>query len=131
MLHPAPRPPRHTLSPRTTRLLWIVAVLDMMDVAWMIAAGAWLDQASSPWTAITLGGRSQVVLALAAAGFVLLVGLGIATHGFNSATTIQLALLVVAGAISVVALAGALSAILLVLTGAFVVGLVFRPILRR
>lgn len=131
MLHPAPRSVRHTISPRTARWLWIVAVLDMMAVAWMLAAGPWLDHASQFTTAVTLGGRSPVVLGLALTGFTLLVGLGIATHGFSSATRTQFALLVVAVAVSVVSLAGGLSAILLVLTGAFVLGLVARPMFRR
>jgi hypothetical protein len=46
MLQQVPRPPRIVLSGRTRRLLWIVAVLDMMDVAWMITVGDWLDRTS-------------------------------------------------------------------------------------
>lgn len=131
MLHPAPRSMRRALSPRTARWLWVVAMLDMVAVAWMIAAGRWLDHASQFTTAFTLGGRSPVVLALALTGFALLIGLGIATHGFSSATRTQFTLLVVAVAVSVVCLAGGLSAILLVLTGAFVLGLIARPLFRR
>jgi len=43
---PTPQPSRMELSARTARRLWIVAMLDMITVAWMIAAGNWFDQTS-------------------------------------------------------------------------------------
>jgi hypothetical protein len=77
------RPTTVTLSERTTRILWIVAVLDMMAVAWMIAAGDWLDQKTSGFAeVITLGGHHRLVLILAAVGFVMLAGLAVLTDGF-------------------------------------------------
>jgi hypothetical protein len=123
---------RRALSERTARLLWVVAVLDMMAVAWMIAAGDWLDQQTSGFAeVITLGGNHRLVLILAAAGFLMLAGLAMVTDGFSFASRLEIALLTVAGTISVVALAGALSAILLLGAAALLLGfagrLLFRP----
>ena len=125
------KPARIALSERAARRLWVVAILDLVVVAWMIAAGSWLDRASSVTTVMTLGGRHWLVLAMASGGLVLLVGLAIATQGFTSATRLQQALITLACAISVVALAGALSTVLLMITAALVLGLVLRPIFRR
>jgi hypothetical protein len=125
------RRPHVALSRRANRLLWIVAVLDMMAVAWMIAAGDKLDDASTLGAIATLGGRPAVVLGLALGGFLLLTALAVVTDGFSSASRLQLGLAIGACALSVVALAGALSVFLLLITGALVLGFVARPLRRR
>ena len=122
---------RTHLSERAARRLWVLAILDMVVVAWMIAAGPWLDRASTVTTVITLGGRHWLVLAMASAGFVLMVGLAIVTQGYMTVTRLQRALITLACAVSVVALAGALSTVLLMITAALVLGLALRPIFRR
>jgi hypothetical protein len=126
------QPTKVTLSERTARRLWVVAVLDMMAVAWMIAAGDWLDQKTSEFVeVITLGGHPRLVLILAAVGFVMLAGLAVLTDGFTSASRLEIALLTIACTISVVALAGALSAILLLVVAAMLLGFVGRLPFRR
>ena len=124
MLRPAQnRATKVTLSERAGRWLWIVAVLDMMAVAWMIAAGDWLDQKTAGFAqVITLGSRHWLVLILAAVGFVMLAGLAVLTDGFTSASRLEIGLITIACAISVVALAGALSAILLLVVAALLLG---------
>ena len=124
MLRPAQnRATKVRLSERAGRWLWIVAVLDMMAVAWMIAAGDWLDQKTSGFAeVITLGGHHRLVLILAAVGFVMLAGLAVLTDGFTSASRLEIGLITIACAISVVALAGALSAILLLVVAALLLG---------
>ena len=124
------RAARVALPPRAIRVLWIVAVLDMMAVAWMVAAGEALD-GSSTFRIATLGGRSPLVLGLALGAFLLLTVLAVITDGFSSATRLQLGLTVVACAVSVGALAGALSVLLLLVTGALVLGFVARPLRGR
>ena len=120
---------RVELAPRVRWLLWIVATLDVALLAWVFSVGAWLD--TSPLTsAVTLGGRHELVLGLAAAGFLMLAGLAIITDGFSSANRIQVGLTVLAGLVSVIALAGALSTLLLLATGAIVMGFVLRPLRR-
>ena len=124
MLQPAEkRPTKVTLSERAGRWLWIVAVLDMMAVAWMIGAGDWLDQKTAGFAeVITLGGRHWLVLILAAVGFVMLAGLAVLTDGFTSASRLEIGLITIACTISVVALAGALSAMLLLVVAALLLG---------
>lgn len=113
-------------------LLGSLAVLDMMVIAWMITpAGEWLDDALTLTAVATLGGRHELVLGLAAAGFMMLAGLAALTDGFTSATRVQIAFVVLAGTVSVVALAGAMSVLLLLVTGALVLGFVARPLRRR
>jgi len=109
------------------RALWAVAVLDMAEVAWVLVLGDWLDNASPITSVMTLGGRHNLVLGLAAAGFLLLMALAWPTQGFREAGRIQLGLIIVGCTVSIVALAGALSALVLVLIVAFALGLLFRP----
>ena len=105
VLRQARQPTKITLSERTARCLWVVAVLDMMAVAWMIAAGDWLDQRTSGFAeVITLGGHHLLVLILAAVGFVMLAGLAVLTDGFTSAGRLEIALLTIACTISVLSL---------------------------
>jgi hypothetical protein len=121
---------RITVSAQAARCLWVVAVLDMVGLAWMLVLGEWLDHASPVTAVMTLGGRHLLVLTLSGIGFLLLMASAWPTHGFRQASKVQLGLIIVGCALSIVALAGALSAILLVLTGALVLGLVIRPLFR-
>lgn len=123
--------PSDQSMPRAAPWLWSAAVLDMAAVAWMFAAGDWLDHASRVTTVMTLGGHHRLVLVLASVGFVMLTGLAALTRGFTSANRGHVAFIIIAGAVSVVALAGALSVIVLVLTAALVLGFAARPLVRR
>jgi hypothetical protein len=126
------RPTKITLSEPNVRRLWIVPVLDMAAVAWMIAAGDWLDQRTSRFAqVITLGGHHWLVLILAAAGFLMFAGLAVVTDGFTSASKLEIALLIMACTVSVVALAGAVSAILLLVLAALLLGFAGRLLFRR
>jgi hypothetical protein len=123
-------PSVHPLPARTQRMLWALTTTDIMAVAWMLAAGDWLDHASRLSSVITLGGHHRVVLALALVGFALLAALAPVTRGFSTANRMQLAGIVVAGTISLVALAGVLSVALLVAGSMLLVGFVGRLLLR-
>ena len=126
------QPTKIALSERTARRLWVVAVLDMMAVAWMIAAGDWLDQRTSRFAEVmTLGGHHLLVLILAAVGFLMLAGLAVLTDGFTSAGRLEIALLTIACTISVVALAGALSAVMVLVTAALLLGFGGRLLIRH
>jgi hypothetical protein len=126
-----PQPIRMALSERTARRLWTAAMLDMVMVAWMIAAGNWFDQTSKLTAVITLGGHHKLVMALALTGFGMLAGLALLTDGFTSANRLEVALIIIACVISIVALAGALSAILLLAFVAVLLGSGLRLLLRR
>jgi hypothetical protein len=131
MLRPGPEPQRVALSQRASRRLWLVAVLDMTAVAWMIAIGSWLDKTSRFTAVITLGGHHLLVLILALIGFLMLAAAALLTDGFTSASKLGITLITVACMISVVALAGALSLILLVVAAALLVGLLARLLFLR
>jgi hypothetical protein len=123
------RPPERTpvrLSKRTARRLWILAALDMVTVAWMIAVGTWLDRTSGLTKVITLGGHHMVVLIMALVGFLMLAGSAVWTNGFRTASKLRLTLITAGCVISVAALAGALSVILLLTLGALLFGFVGR-----
>ncbi len=130
MLQPRQRFPLPPVG-RAAPWLWGLAVLNMVAVAWMVAAGSWLDHASPLTTVMTLGGHHRVVLGLAVVAFVMLTVLAIATHGFTSAQRHHVALIVLASAVSVVALAGAMSVIMLLLVLALIGGLLGRLLSRR
>jgi hypothetical protein len=114
-------------SRRTTRLLWMVAIADMVAVAWMIAAGGWFDQTSRLTSVVTLGGHHALVLTMALVGFLMLAGLALPTKGFTVKR--DEALLTIACFISIAALAGALSVILPVAIIVFL--LIFKDLIRR
>jgi hypothetical protein len=89
----------------------------------MIAVGNWLDQTSKLTAVITLGGHHKLVMIFGLVGFVMLVGLAVLTKAFTSAGRLELALIVIACTLSIVAQAGALSVVLLLLMGALLLGL--------
>jgi hypothetical protein len=128
------RPPERTavrLSKRTGRRLWILAALDMVAVAWMIAVGTWLDQTSKLTKVITLGGNHVLVLIMAVAGFLTLASGAVLTNGFRSASKLGLTLITAGCIISVAALAGALSVLLLFILAAVLLGFLARMFLGR
>ena len=101
-------------------VLWALVALDVMVVAWMLAAGEWLDGRMS---VVTLGGHHLVVLWLAVSGFALLAGMALLTGGFTVARRWHLLLVVLSALVSVVALAGVLSVLLLVVLAVFLLTL--------
>ena len=101
-------------------VLWALVALDVMVVAWMLAAGEWLDGRMS---VVTLGGHHLVVLWLAVSGFALLAGMALLTGGFTVARRWHLLLVVLSALVSVVALAGVLSVLLLVVLAVFLLAL--------
>jgi hypothetical protein len=128
------RPPERTpvkLSKRTGRRLWILAALDMVAVAWMIAVGTWLDQTSKLTKVITLGGNHVLVLIMALAGFLTLASGAVLTNGFRHASKLGLTLITAGCIISVAALAGALSVLLLFILAAVLLGYLARMFLGR
>jgi hypothetical protein len=130
MLRHPPERTKVALSQRTSRRLWIVASLYMTAVAWMIAIGDWLDKTSRVTAVITLGGRHQVVLIMALAAFLMLAVAALLTDGFTSASRLELTLIIMACIVSVVALAGALSAMLALGLAALLLGFGIRLLLR-
>jgi hypothetical protein len=127
VLRPRIQPTRVSLSRRRRRRLWTVAVLDMTAVAWMIAIGNWLDDTSRLTAVITLGGHHMVVLIMALAGFLMLAIAALLTGGFASAGKLEITLITVACVISVVALSGALSLLVLLVAAALLLGFLARP----
>jgi len=106
-------------------------MLDMVMVAWMITAGNWFDQTSKLTAVIILGGHHKLVMILALTGFGMLAALAPLTDGFTSANRLEVALIIIAWVISIVALAAALSAILLLAFVAVLLGSGLRLLLRR
>jgi hypothetical protein len=104
-------PQRVPLPGKYQLVLWALAVMDVMVVAWMLSAGEWLDR-NAP--VVTLGGHHTVVLWLAVAGFVLVGAMAVLTGGFAEASRGLVPVVVLSALVSVVALAGVLSAALFV-----------------
>jgi hypothetical protein len=119
------------LSKRTARRLWLVAALDMVAVAWMIAVGSWLDQTSRLTKVITLGGNHVLVLIMALVGFLVLASGAFVTNGFRLANKLGLTLITAGCIVSVATLAGALSVLLLFLLAALLLGFLARMFLGR
>jgi hypothetical protein len=124
-----PQLSRRPLPRRAPRWLWIIATLDMVAIAWLINAGTWFDETSKLTSVVTLGGHHTLVLIIALTGFLMLACLAIVTGGFDTGNQLHIALIVIACVTSVVALAGALSAILLLMLVAFLLGFGLRLLL--
>src|SRR5580765_766060 len=108
------------LSSRERGWWWTAITADLMAVIWMLQQGKWLDTAPLWGSMATYGGFHWVVFGLSATGLALLVALAPLTHGFARASRTHRVLLPIAGVLSVAALAGLLSVILL-LAGALLV----------
>jgi hypothetical protein len=119
------RPDARILPPQAGRWLWGTAGFDGMTLAWMLAAGSWLDSCS-PCRVATLGGRHVLVMLLASVGLVMLVVLAPLTEGFTLATPQQVGALAVACMFSLIASSGILSLAILVGFIAFVLWLLGR-----
>ena len=112
-------------SPRAKRVLWALATLDVMAAVWMLTAGEWLDHRSA---VMTLGGHHLVVFWLAVLAFAILAVVAPLTGGFATVGWIALAALSIAGVVSVVALAGMLSVVGLVVGVVLLVGFLGRAL---
>jgi hypothetical protein len=123
------RPKRKPLTKAATLWLWSVAVLDMVGIAWLIPYSDSFDQASMLSQAITLGGHPRLILIMAVAGFGILAGLAPLTRAFCRATDLECTLLILACVISLVALAGAASAILLLVLVCVLAGILLVPLI--
>ena len=119
------------ISPSVRFTVFGLIVTDVMTVAWMLAAGEWLDQASPVTAVVTLGGHHIVVLWLAIIGFALLGATALLTDGLTEARREHLPLVVMAALVSVVPLGGVLSALLCVVLATFLVTLLGASLLGR
>lgn len=106
--------------------LWWLEVLNAVAVAWMVAAGGWLDQHAGQLTVVTLGGHHEAVIGLAAASFVLLAIVAVTSNGFAALSQVELVTVTVAGLLTIVALAGLLAVVVAVVGIGFFVGLMVR-----
>ena len=105
-------------------LLWVLALLDVMTVAWMLSAGDWLDRSSSVTAVITLGGNHLIVLWLAVAGFAILALMTVLTGALTVVQRIHVPFLVLGALTSAVALGGVASVTLLVVGGVVLIAIV-------
>jgi hypothetical protein len=128
VLQRSPRPPVSP-TPRAKRLLWAVAMLDVMAAVWMGTTGDWLDHQSRVSAVITLGGNHLLVFWLAVVAFAILAVLAPFTGGFATLNRVQLGALAGAGVISVVALAGVISVVGLVVGVVLLVAILGRALL--
>jgi len=106
--------------------LWNLVALDVMAISWMITAGEWFDGHGGPIRVVTLGGHHQLVLVLAAISLAVLSVLAVTTEGFTWFSGPEMAVLSVAGLTTLVAVAGFLSIVLLVVGIGGLIGLLFR-----
>jgi hypothetical protein len=102
--------------------MWTLMAADLMTVVWMYTFGSWLDHSSRFTATATLGGHHMVVLACAAAGFLILAALALLTEGFTRTTTKLTLATNVACIVSVLALAGLIALVLMALLGRLVFG---------
>jgi hypothetical protein len=121
-------PSSMTVPGRFQLVLWVLAVLDVMVVAWMLSAGDWLDRTAP---VVTLGGHHVIVLWLAVAGFVLLGVMAVLSGGFTVARRELVPFVVLSALVSVVALAGVLSAVLVVVLAVLLLTLLGAAFLGR
>lgn len=109
---------------RARLLLWALAMLDVMAVAWMLSAGDWLDHSSSVTAVVTLGGHHLLVLWLAVAGFATLSLVTVMTGALSAVRRIHVPFLVLGALASAVTLGGVASVVLLVVGAVLLVALV-------
>jgi hypothetical protein len=110
--------------------LWWIVLLDAVTVAWMIALGSWLDRNTGHLSVVTLGGRHEVVIAVAGASFVVLAVVAVTSEGFTSLSRVELIAAALAGLMTVVAITGLLAVLIVVVGGGLFVGLMAKLLLR-
>ena len=113
-------------TPYSPTRLWILMATDLMAMIWMQAVGPWLDHTSRLTATATLGGHHLVVLAIAGAGFAMLVVVALLTNGFTETSPRLTFATNVACILSVVALTGLIAFVLAALLSRLLFGR-FRP----
>jgi hypothetical protein len=101
------------LSAGTRRKLWVLLGLDIVTVPWMLTFGSWFDETSKLSSVLTLGGHHRLVIVMAVVGSAMLAGLAVSTDWFAETGILHRALILVATVMSLVALAGVLSVVVL------------------
>lgn len=128
MLRPAPHwiRARREFTLVDGHRLWWLTLLNAVAVAWMVAAGGWVDQHAGELTVITLGGHHEAVIGLAAVSFAFLAVVAVTSDGFATLSGVELTVVTVAGLLTIVALAGLLAVVLAVVGIGFFIGLMVR-----
>jgi hypothetical protein len=106
--------------------LWWLTLLDLVAVAWMVAAGGWVDQHGGELTVVTLGGHHEAIIGLALVSFALLAAVAITSDGFITLSGVEMTIVTVAGLLTIVALAGLLAVVVAVVGIGLFVGLMAR-----
>jgi|GEM_PF-2905389 len=112
------------------RALSALAVLDVMTISWMLAAGEWFDNTSRLTSVVTLGGHHEFVLWLAAGGLGMLLATAMLTSGFVAASPIMRGAVVVACGASAIAVGGMVSLAALVAGAVVLAALLGRAFVR-
>jgi hypothetical protein len=116
-----PRTPTIRLSPRTTRLVWLVALSNGMNVVWMAVLGGWFDQQSHLLSLVTWGGHHRLVLTAAVCALVGHALLAPLTKGFSEASADLMMLTIGACFLALLAMFGVLAlAAPLIIVGLFI-----------
>jgi hypothetical protein len=110
------------LSEGVRRKLWALLALDVAASPWVLVFGSWLDETSKLTSVITLGGHHGLVLTMTVVGLIMLAGLAVRSDWFTATYLRDRALIILACVISMVGLAGALSAIVLLVGVALLLG---------
>lgn len=122
--------PPGPISTSGRRTLWSLALLDVMAIAWMLAAGDWFDRTSRLTSVVTLGGHHALVLWLAGAGLVALLVAAAMTGGFLWAGPVARGAIAVAGGVSAIAVGGIVSIAALVAGSVVMVAVLGRAFVR-
>ncbi len=105
---------------RTTRLVWLVALANGMNVVWMAVLGDWFDQRHLLSMA-TWGGHHRLVLATAVCALIAHAVLAALTLGFTEAPKELMTLTILACLLATAAMLGVLAlAAPLIIIGIFV-----------
>lgn len=109
-----------------TRWAWTIVALDCMTIVWMMTAGPWLDKQHDLLSMVTWDGHHWILIVVAACSLVALAVTAPLTRGFSEGPPVLFAVVVGAGFVSIMAVAGLLALVVPVVMLSFVVGLLAR-----
>lgn len=119
-----PRSPKIRLLPRTTRLVWLLALANGLNVVWMAVLGGWLDRQPHVLAMATWGGHHRIVLAGAVCALVGHALLAPLTKGYCEASSDLIMLTIATCFLALLAMFGVLALTVPLISAGFLVGII-------
>jgi hypothetical protein len=119
-------PVRTSVMPQVASRLWLLLAANIAAFLWTATLGSWFDHTSRLTSIVTLGGHHVLVMIFSCSAAVVLAALALVSNGFRDRQPGAAALVALSYLLSMVALIGFVSLVLVIVLSGLFVGLMVR-----